>query len=185
MKPVTPGSMTSGTLPARRAITGVPHASASGITSPNGSGQVIGNSSAAAPPSNASRRRRSSSPRISTLAVSSSGSAADRLSLGVEESREQIRAVTRAVVDRAPKSPTGVRAKLSVLAEGHQPRDERAAPSRVGVVAMRIGVPPRATESWRELWILVEPGSLERDCDGQHRRRRCPARTAAVRSDHG
>src|SRR5215831_874446 len=42
MKPVTPFSTTSGTDPRRNAITGVPHAMASIITSPNGSGQSIG-----------------------------------------------------------------------------------------------------------------------------------------------
>ena len=52
MKPVTPSSMTSGTEPQRQAITGVPQAIASIITSPNGSGQSIGNSSAAALPRN-------------------------------------------------------------------------------------------------------------------------------------
>ena len=54
MKPVTPSSMTSGTEPRRYAMTGVPQAIASIITSPNGSGQSIGNSSA--------RRRRGTSP---------------------------------------------------------------------------------------------------------------------------
>ena len=39
MKPVTPSSITSGTEPQRNAITGVPHAMASTITIPNGSGQ--------------------------------------------------------------------------------------------------------------------------------------------------
>ena len=48
MKPVTPSSITSGTEPFRHAITGVPHASASTITSPNGSGQRIGITSARA-----------------------------------------------------------------------------------------------------------------------------------------
>ena len=45
-------AITSGTEPQRNAITGVPHAIASIMTSPNGSGQSIGNSSAAAPPRN-------------------------------------------------------------------------------------------------------------------------------------
>ena len=49
MKPVTPSSMTSGTEPRLNAMTGVPHAMASIITSPNGSGQSIGTSSAIAP----------------------------------------------------------------------------------------------------------------------------------------
>jgi hypothetical protein len=47
-KPVAPPSTTSGTEPEWYAITGVPHAIASIITGPNGSGQSIGNSSAAA-----------------------------------------------------------------------------------------------------------------------------------------
>ena len=52
MKPVTPSSITSGTEPRLNAITGVPHAIASIITRPNGSGQSIGNSSACAPDRN-------------------------------------------------------------------------------------------------------------------------------------
>ena len=56
MNPVTPSSMTSGTAPRLNAITGVPHAIASIITRPNGSGQSIGNSSAIAPARNASSR---------------------------------------------------------------------------------------------------------------------------------
>ncbi len=41
--------MTSGTEPAGKAMVGVPHAIASIITRPNGSGQSIGSSSALAP----------------------------------------------------------------------------------------------------------------------------------------
>ena len=51
--PVTPSSMTSATEPPRNATTGVPHASDSIITSPNGSGQSIGKSKARAFPRNA------------------------------------------------------------------------------------------------------------------------------------
>src|SRR5918994_1599555 len=46
--PVTPGSITSGTAPQRVAITGVPHAIDSIMTSPNGSSHSIGNSVAGA-----------------------------------------------------------------------------------------------------------------------------------------
>lgn len=46
MNPVTPSSMISGTDPRRQAITGVPQAMASIMTSPNGSGQSIGNNKA-------------------------------------------------------------------------------------------------------------------------------------------
>ena len=53
MKPVTPSVTTSGTEPRLNAITGVPHAIASIITRPNGSGQSIGTSSAIAPLRNA------------------------------------------------------------------------------------------------------------------------------------
>jgi len=49
MKPVKPSSMTSGTAPRLKAITGVPQAIASIITRPNGSGQSIGASKATAP----------------------------------------------------------------------------------------------------------------------------------------
>ena len=52
MNPLTPSSITSGTEPRRKAITGVPQAIASIITSPKGSGQSIGKSSAMAPPRN-------------------------------------------------------------------------------------------------------------------------------------
>ena len=50
MKPVRPSSITSGTEPRLKAMTGVPQAIASIITRPNGSGQSIGTSSAIAPP---------------------------------------------------------------------------------------------------------------------------------------
>ncbi len=49
MNPVSPGSTTSGTEPRLNAITGVPHAIASIMTRPNGSGQSIGISSPTAP----------------------------------------------------------------------------------------------------------------------------------------
>ena len=52
MAPVTPWSMISGTEPWRKASRGVPHAIASIITKPNGSGQSIGNKSANAWPKN-------------------------------------------------------------------------------------------------------------------------------------
>ena len=48
-KPVTPSSTISETEPRLKAITGVPHAIASIITRPNGSGQSIGTSRAIAP----------------------------------------------------------------------------------------------------------------------------------------
>ena len=62
MNPVRPSSITSGTEPQRQAITGVPQAMASIITSPNGSGQSIGNRSAAALP------RKSDFSRVADLA---------------------------------------------------------------------------------------------------------------------
>ena len=49
MNPVRLSSITSGTEPRLKAITGVPHAMLSIITSPNGSGQSIGNNSPCAP----------------------------------------------------------------------------------------------------------------------------------------
>ncbi len=51
-KPDLPWLSTSGTEPLRSATTGVPLASDSIITRPNGSGQSIGNSVAAAPAKN-------------------------------------------------------------------------------------------------------------------------------------
>ena len=56
--PVTPSSTTSGTEPCRMATTGVPQAMASIITSPNGSGQVMGKRKACAC-ANSSRLRSS------------------------------------------------------------------------------------------------------------------------------
>ena len=65
-KPVTPSSTTSRTDPRGQAITGVPLAIASIITSPNGSGQSIGKSRARASPRNlpfrAPRSRRRTRP---------------------------------------------------------------------------------------------------------------------------
>ena len=49
LKPATPSSMTSATEPQRNTIPGVPHAIASIMTRPKGSGQSIGKSSADAP----------------------------------------------------------------------------------------------------------------------------------------
>jgi hypothetical protein len=57
MNPVLPCSMTSGTAPLSKAITGVPQARDSIMTRPNGSGQSMGMSRALAPP-----RNRSSAP---------------------------------------------------------------------------------------------------------------------------
>ena len=68
-----PSTTTSGTEPHGRAMTGVPHAIASIITRPNGSGQSIGNSSAWAPPRNAGFSASPISPRNSTSGSSSSG----------------------------------------------------------------------------------------------------------------
>ena len=73
MNPVRPSSTTSGTEPPRNAITGVPHAKASIITRPNGSGQSIGNSSAVASPRNASLSCSPISPRYSTSGWASIG----------------------------------------------------------------------------------------------------------------
>ena len=58
--------MISGTEPLHHAITGVPHASASIITRPNGSAQSIGNSSAEAPRKNSFLRSPPTSPMNST-----------------------------------------------------------------------------------------------------------------------
>lgn len=49
MKPVRPSSIISGTEPRLKATTGVPHAMASIMTRPNGSGQSIGNRRPSAP----------------------------------------------------------------------------------------------------------------------------------------
>ena len=61
--PVSPSSRTSGTEPLRKATTGVPQAMASIITSPNGSGQSMGNSRARALPSTSARPVPPTSPR--------------------------------------------------------------------------------------------------------------------------
>jgi len=66
IKPVTPGHSTSGTEPHGLAITGVPHAIASIIASPNGSGQSTVKSSANAPPRNSAFSESFISPRNST-----------------------------------------------------------------------------------------------------------------------
>ena len=71
--PDTPSRITSGTEPQRNATTGVPHAIASIITRPNGSGQSIGNSSAAAPPRNAFFWSSPISPTNSTSGSANSG----------------------------------------------------------------------------------------------------------------
>src|SRR5437763_981300 len=62
IKPVSPSTITSGTEPRGKPITGVPQASASIITSPNGSGQSIGKSKAEAPPSSLFFSARPTSP---------------------------------------------------------------------------------------------------------------------------
>src|ERR1700730_13671306 len=64
--PVTPSSMTSGIDPQRNASTGVPHAMASIITRPNGSGQSTGNNRASASPRNFVFSRSLISPTNST-----------------------------------------------------------------------------------------------------------------------
>jgi hypothetical protein len=74
MKPDAPSSITSGTEPQRHAITGVPQAIASIITSPNGSGQSMGNSRALAWPRNAGFSASPISPTNSTRGSASSGS---------------------------------------------------------------------------------------------------------------
>src|SRR5258706_11339417 len=68
-KPVTPSSTTSATEPDRNAITGVPHAMASIITRPKGSGQSIGNSKAEAPARNFCLAASSTSPISRMVAV--------------------------------------------------------------------------------------------------------------------
>ncbi len=72
MKPVTPSSTISGTEPRLNAITGVPHAIASIITRPNGSGQSIGISRAVAPDRKPGFCLSLISPIISTPGTSSS-----------------------------------------------------------------------------------------------------------------
>ncbi len=71
--PLRPCSMISGTEPCAQAITGVPQASDSIITNPNGSGQSIGNNSAAACASNCCFCASSASPRNSTPGAFSNG----------------------------------------------------------------------------------------------------------------
>ena len=66
MKPVTPSSTISGIAPLSQAMTGVPQAIASITTSPNGSGQSIGNNSAAALPRKAAFSASPISPIYST-----------------------------------------------------------------------------------------------------------------------
>ena len=73
MKPVTPSSTTSGTEPRLNAMTGVPHAMASIMTRPNGSGQSIGISSAMAPLRNADFSLSPISPIYSVLVDAMSG----------------------------------------------------------------------------------------------------------------
>ncbi len=77
MKPVTPGSTTSGTEPQFHAITGVPQAIDSIMTKPKGSGQQIGNSSALALPRNSDLSASPISPTNSTRGSSSSGLTTD------------------------------------------------------------------------------------------------------------
>ena len=74
MNPLRPWSTTSGTEPQRQAITGVPQAMASIMTSPNGSGQSIGNRSAAALPRKADFSASPISPTNSISGSSSKGS---------------------------------------------------------------------------------------------------------------
>lgn len=71
--PLTPCRITSGTDPLLLAITGVPQAMASIITSPNGSGQSIGNRRAFAPPRKAAFSPSSTSPMNSISGSSRSG----------------------------------------------------------------------------------------------------------------
>ena len=71
MNPVWPSATTSGTEPLRQAITGVPHAMASVITSPKGSAHWTGNNNAAAPASRSAFCSWSHSPSTSTSSPSS------------------------------------------------------------------------------------------------------------------
>ncbi len=73
MKPVWPPTMISGTEPHGRAMTGVPHARASIMARPNGSGQSMVNRSARASPRNAGLSASPISPTNSTSGSSSSG----------------------------------------------------------------------------------------------------------------
>ena len=72
--PLTPWSIISGTDPRRNAMTGVPQAIASICTSPNGSGQSIGNNSAAAFARSPALRSSPISPRYVTCGSVRSGS---------------------------------------------------------------------------------------------------------------
>ena len=72
--PVSPSSRTSGTEPRRKAITGVPQAIASIITSPNGSGQSMGKSRPRALPRKHCFSASPISPTKSTCGWASSGS---------------------------------------------------------------------------------------------------------------
>ena len=72
--PVSPSSRTSGTEPWRKAITGVPQAIASIITSPNGSGQLMGKSTAWAFPRKLCFSVSPISPTKSTCRWASNGS---------------------------------------------------------------------------------------------------------------
>lgn len=76
--PVTPSSTISGTDPTGTATTGVPVASASTITRPNGSGHRRGFSRAQEPPSSSSLSRAPSSPTYSTAEHSSGLTAASK-----------------------------------------------------------------------------------------------------------
>jgi hypothetical protein len=90
----------------------VPHASASIIVRPKGSGQSIGKSSAAAPPTSACLSRSPISPRYSTSGCSSQ--VVGRLGLeGVEVARQ-------AVVDRAGPAQPRQRRALGVRDRGHR-----------------------------------------------------------------
>ena len=71
--PVTPSSTISGTDPRGNAMTGVPHASASIITMPNGSGQSMGKRSARAPPRSSCLPASPISPTNSTSGSERSG----------------------------------------------------------------------------------------------------------------
>src|SRR5579862_1114690 len=81
MAPVMPSSMTSGTEPQRKASTGVPHAMASIMDNPNGSGQSMGNNSACASPRNCVFCSSLISPMNSTPGPRSSGSICTEINL--------------------------------------------------------------------------------------------------------
>jgi hypothetical protein len=69
--PVWPSATTSGTEPLPQAITGVPQAMASVMTSPNGSGHWIGNNNAAAPANSSAFSCCETSSRTSTSSPNS------------------------------------------------------------------------------------------------------------------